>query len=85
MSEVAGVHALSRRLRSTGNAVSLVGGAVRLVWAASPARCAATFGVQAVASLSLFFQVLLVDRALAVILDVGRSAGSVSDVLVPVA
>ena len=75
---------LSRRLRWAGDVVSLVGSAVRLVWAASPARCAATFGVQAVASLSLFFQVLLVDRALGVILDVGRSEGSMSDALVPV-
>ncbi len=76
---------LTRRLRWAADAVSLVGSAVRLVWAASPARCAATFGVQAVASLSLFFQVLLVDRALAAILGVGRSEGSVSDALVPVA
>lgn len=76
---------LTRRLRSAADAVSLVGSAVRLVWTASPARCAVTFGVQAVASLSLFLQILLVDRALAVILDVGRSAGSVRDALVPVA
>lgn len=49
--------------------------AVRLVWRASPGRATVAALVQSLASVSLFLQVLLVQRVLAAVLAVGRDSG----------
>ncbi|MGY1812843.1 ABC transporter ATP-binding protein [Blastococcus sp. SYSU D00820] len=73
------------RLRKAGAGIGVIVAAVRLVWAASPLRCAVTFGVQAMASLSLLVQVLLVDQVLSILTEAPGTGRRIGDALLPVA
>ena len=63
---------------------SLLRSALGAMWRASPRRSALVFGLQLLASLSIFAQVLLIDRTLTVVLQVGTTGGSVRPALLPV-
>ena len=72
-----------RRARA-GELWTLLRSALRSMWRASPRRSALVFALQILASLSIFVQILLIDRTLTVVLEVGTTGGSVRPALLPV-
>ena len=77
------VEAKGRR-KSLRELPDLVRSALVMTWAASRSRTLLVFGVQALTSLALFAQVLLVKWVLDAFLEVG-DAGGVGDAVLPVA
>ena len=74
----------ARRRKSLTELPSLLRTSVRLFWSASPAKAWSAVAVEAVNSLSIFAQVLLVKWVLDSVLAVGRHQGSVGRAVVPV-
>ena len=72
------------RRKSVREMPQLLRSAIRLMWRASPGRTVVVLGISVVTSLSLFLQVLLIDRVLSAVLQIGRTGGSVGPAVLPV-
>ncbi|HWU05299.1 MAG TPA: ABC transporter ATP-binding protein [Streptomyces sp.] len=72
------------RRKSVRELPRLLRSAIRLTWRASPGRTVVVLGISVVTSLSLFLQVLLIDRVLSAVLQIGRTGGSVAPAVLPV-